>query len=1340
MAKFKAFLSVALAVSLVPSFPMSPQMLAPESNGFSLKKLQWQMGRDRGYFSPQDFPEAKVNKEIYSAKVGEPGKAPFTRGRSAKPTFNPPRKYWGDGDAEIQNKILKEVIKKGGAPSIAFDDLTQMGQDPDEAEIPVIGATGVSMFCLEDFETVFKDLDLTQISTNFTINGTAMWIVAGYEALARERYEKMAAEELRDTALKILEKKLKATEVENLQKLKGEEKIRSESLKIILGQIRGTIQNDIYKEYASRRKEVFPLEGSNRLFADFVEHAPPLLTGFNLVSVCGYHFREKEVDPAQEVAIAISNALQYISETIRRKPKLDPEKYIPLFSFFFNTKLAGYYKNGAAQETNLSLLTEVAKIRAGRRVWYRLMKEGVGLKSDRALSSFAVMNYSGGTEAIANKMELTSARIALQSLASLLGTPEKTNSYSADEAIGIPGFFYGTQSILTDMVTGRERGIYDVADPLGGSYYVEALTDEIERNIWQQLKEIAKKPSYADVLASISQQSDEISNRVVDAYQNGETDPNFRPKVGGNIFNDSQELRTYPTQGTTPYLPESQLKREKNQKNKELTSIAFNEKELLAQIKRMPKAIQKRIKGILGKLKDPKMDDFPLARKRLTSLMMHLMEREEDVLKEIYGDYEIILKRLKKAAETGEENLMDVTVEAIRAGVTIGEWTQTLAQVFGRADSSVKRLTGYTAEVGPWAPRSDKPALITTAKATQDQTDVFLPKIRELLSQEKTSASTFEEGLKRHYFQHRDTEYGLNEPLEAPGQFPFTRGTSSEKYDFEIIPQHPWTNKVSDPLTAELLSKISQNTGSFSKESEQSYDAIVAAVTQEKGEAVRLDGWALAEAGATSEMEIVLLIYQATTLVETLQKKHGISPQESLPRIALTLSVGDDLVTEVAKFRTARKIWAQWFYHRYGIAQDHPALKIKIHARTAAHVLAQEQCWVNQGRIAQQAMMAAWGGADSIEALPFDYLFRDAKNETEWSRWADQMALDTVRLIKYEAGGVVVRDPLGGSPALEVATQNLTESVNHLLKTFLVKEKTQMEFFIEAQFQSNLELRCQQKRVGQQLKDDKKYPVIELDEIYHPKIIKKNGAPQRAILPPKIDGHLPAPSTIPSFNLLWEEQQPLPWQISLAKNGLRAVNKSPHIEDTFALVKQVKMFLKQRQKQSRGIKGIVTGVGGDTHTRGIQKAEEILKKAGVEIVETSKLRGSLNEIVSKAIEENVSFIAIRSAETPSYFMKELREMIQEKGVNPLQFPIIVGGLVPDEEREKLLLMGIPVAGPGSTNQSIVQGFQETLFLYAMLEILRIDLNKPMPALTGPVSKLFLIDFKQEADEKVASSL
>ncbi len=1306
--------------------------------------LKYWVVEQRGFALPSDLDGLVYDEEEYTRRLGEPGLYPFSRSRNAEGLRRglQVRKYWSVATPEGTNEIFHEVIAKKGSPSMAFDIPTQIGLDPDEGDPSDVGNAGVSMFRLKDYEDAFDGIDQTAVNSNFTINGTAMYVVAAYEALARKRAKEMSLDDLRAKAKKILQaearrhKKRKRTKQEEAALARAatfdsmeESELRKEALVVMKSAIRGTIQNDVYKEYVARNNFVFPLRGTNRLFADFMEHAQKELPVFRLVSVCGYHMREKESTPAQEVAYAINDALQYIAITMEQKKDLDPNEFVSLFSFFFNTKLAGFLEGEDEKKTNLTLLTESAKVRAGRRIWAKLMKEGLGLTESKALN-FAVMNYSGGTEATKSKMELTTGRLALQSLASLLGTPQGTNSYSADEAIDIPVPFYGRMSLLTDYITILERGITDQVDPAGGSYYFESLTDQIEAEIWTILKSFAQKKDFREVLTQMRNDTNRISQEMENAFQAPSTDPKHLPKVGRNVSTEGKDL--YPTQEAIDLPASEAIKEEERTAAKEEKykppRLSDEERRRVAQL---PESIRDRIYGINETLRQSGLK--PDIRRRLVDLRTHLMTRDNEI---VFG----YIERLKVAAQSGETNLMDLTVEAIEAGLTVGEWKKALTEIFGESATGFDRVTSVGA--GPWQPQNPD-------DLSRDQSvPVYSETIKEFILAQDGVESSLKEGLEKNFFDETNSDLVQADALEAPGQYPYTRGTSDSEYKLNAVVSRQWTSTVQDPLTSTLLSRPT---------SQSEKDIIDAILTGKKLE-INLDGWALAEEGADAKWEMALLIRNAHSLIETivseLKEKSNIDiqPETLLESISVTVSIGDDALTEVAKIRALRQLWAQWFSEAYGLSQEHKGLKLKINARTAAYVLSKEQSWVNEARIAQQVMLAAWGGVDSVEALPFDYLFRDETFDTNWSDWADRMAWDTVKVVALEAGGNGLRDPLGGSFSLESKTKAVAAQTRALLDE-LSSYSSQSEFLNHTRkaLARQKRGRDSQKRVGDIL-DDPRYPDVTEEEQYYPEKKKRFNRTRVTdeIVPAISTREWVQPKQEPVHVFSFLEGETPAWQTDLIRETLKEKGFSFNDEDVNRWVDAVKESVKyelgvgeERTLFGQGGKRRLIGnfrialgkVGGDGHDRGLNQVAVWLSDAGA-TVDYLGLRVDVENVGRSAIDNDVRIVAISSATALSYVQQlwDYWDNFDGKGVP--RYPIVVGGAIPPKEAAKLRALGVPVFGPESSQADIVMGMQRLLFRSTFMSILNsVATLDNRPTVQTKVEPTFHSSFQPLADHE-----
>ena len=371
----------------------------------------------------------------YASQLNDPGKYPFTRGiqesmyRSKLWTM---RQYAGFGSAEDTNKRFQYLLQKGQMGlSVAFDLPTQMGYDSDH---PLargeVGRVGVAIDSLEDMELLLKDIPLEKVSTSMTINATAFILLGLYIGVARKRG-------------------------------------------IPLDQISGTVQNDILKEYIARGTYIYPPEFSLRLVTDIMEYCQHNVPRWNTISISGYHVREAGCNAVQEVAFTLANGITYVESAIRAGLKVDD--FAPRLSFFF------------AAHNNL--LEEVAKFRAARRIWADIMKTRFGAQSERSLQ-LRFHAQTAGSTLTAQQPQVNIARVTLQALAAILGGTQSLHTNAWDEALALPTETSALLALRTQQVIGYESGVADTVDPLAGSYYVESITNDIEKIAREYLNKI----------------------------------------------------------------------------------------------------------------------------------------------------------------------------------------------------------------------------------------------------------------------------------------------------------------------------------------------------------------------------------------------------------------------------------------------------------------------------------------------------------------------------------------------------------------------------------------------------------------------------------------------------------------------------------------------------------------------------------------------------------------------------------------------------------------------------------------------------------------------------------
>ncbi len=382
-----------------------------------------------------EVPLVVTRDMVAEVDPGMPGRYPFTRGifpdgyRGRLWTI---RQYSGFGTAEESNKRYRFLLEQGQTGlSVALDLPTQCGLDPaDPMARPEIGKVGVSLSNLSEMEVLFNGIDLGRISTSFTINGTAAMIFAMYVACADKQGVPRA-------------------------------------------KLTGTIQNDILKEYVARGTWIFPVRPSMRLIADTVLFANQVAPRFNPISIAGAHMRDAGCTAAEEMAYTLANGLAYVDELIRRGG--DVERFAKRLSFFFYV--------------HMDLFEEVAKFRAARRIWARLMKERYGVTDPKAqMFRFGVV--CGGSSLIAPQPYNNIVRVGIETVAAVLAGAQSIFTCAYDEAFQIPTEFSAEIALRTQQIVALESGVARTVDPLGGGYFVEWLTDRMEEKILGLMKEV----------------------------------------------------------------------------------------------------------------------------------------------------------------------------------------------------------------------------------------------------------------------------------------------------------------------------------------------------------------------------------------------------------------------------------------------------------------------------------------------------------------------------------------------------------------------------------------------------------------------------------------------------------------------------------------------------------------------------------------------------------------------------------------------------------------------------------------------------------------------------------
>jgi methylmalonyl-CoA mutase N-terminal domain/subunit len=431
-------------------------------------------------YSAEDLKNGHANGED---RIGKPGEYPFTRGIHAEMYRRRPwtmRQYTGFGNAKATNERFHYLIKNGQTGlNVAFDLPTQCGLDSDNPDAAdEVGRVGMAVDSLRDFEVAFDGIDLDKITVSLTINGSAAILIAMYLAMAKK----------------------KGFDVSNL---------------------RGTAQNDILKEMIGRGTWIYPVEPSIKLVADTIEYCARHAPNYSPVSVCGYHIRESGCDPAEEMGYAFAIAKAYIDETLKRG--LDIDEFAGRLSFNFN--IFG------------NLFEQVAKFRAGRRLWATILKEEYGAKNPKTMWMRMIAG-GGGFGLTIEQPENNIVRGAYYALIAALSGAQTVALCCYDEAYTIPSEKAQRISLRTMQILIEEMGLCDTVDPLGGSYYVEALTDEMEAKMRDAMAKVDAEGGIVSAVAE-GRIQDQVSRHAYErelALENGEM-----RKVGVNCYRIDEE-------------------------------------------------------------------------------------------------------------------------------------------------------------------------------------------------------------------------------------------------------------------------------------------------------------------------------------------------------------------------------------------------------------------------------------------------------------------------------------------------------------------------------------------------------------------------------------------------------------------------------------------------------------------------------------------------------------------------------------------------------------------------------------------------------------------------------
>ncbi|USZ72691.1 acyl-CoA mutase large subunit family protein [Natronosalvus halobius] len=504
------------------------------------------------------YTPADVADLEYQEDLGFPGEAPYTRGvysTGYRGRLWTMRQYAGFSTPEDTNERFHYLLDQGQTGlSMAFDLPTQMGYDSDaEMSAGEVGKAGVAIDSLEDMETVFDGIPLGEVSTSMTINAPASVLLAMYIAVGDRQGVDRA-------------------------------------------ELRGTIQNDLLKEYIARNTYIYPPEPSMRIITDIFEFCAEEVPKFNTISISGYHIREAGSTAAQELAFTLGNGLEYVEAAI--DAGLDVDDFAPQLSFFFNG--------------HNNIFEEVAKFRAARRMWHDLMEERFDAQNPKS-RQLKFHTQTAGSMLTAQQIENNVVRVAYQALAAVLGGTQSLHTNGKDEALALPTEQSVRTALRTQQILAHESGAADTVDPLAGSYYVEHLTDEVEAEAYDLLEEVDER--------------------------------------GGM-------RRAIEQQWVQRQIQDTAFDRQREIEDGERIIVGVNEFEVE---------------------EDPEMDVQEVTeedeRRQIRSLESVQEDRDEEAV-------EAALEGLREAAR-GDDNLMPVIVDAVKAYATVGEICNVFREEFG---------------------------------------------------------------------------------------------------------------------------------------------------------------------------------------------------------------------------------------------------------------------------------------------------------------------------------------------------------------------------------------------------------------------------------------------------------------------------------------------------------------------------------------------------------------------------------------------------------------------------------------------------------------------------------
>ncbi len=481
---------------------------------------------------PRRFTDSGIEiKELYEEQdlpaeldLGEPGDFPYTRGvhreMYRKQTWTM-RQYAGYASAKESNERYRYLLSKGGTGlSMAFDLPTQLGLDSDNPRcLGEVGRTGVAIDTIDDMRTAFDGIPLDQVSTSMTINAPAACLLLLYELVGEEQG------------------------------------VPSEKL-------RGTTQNDVLKEYIARGNYIYPPQPTMRLTTDLFQYCHERVPKWNTISISGYHFREKGCSAVQEVAFTLSSGIAYVQAAIEKG--LNVDEFAPRLAFFFNG--------------HNNVFQEVAKVRAARRMWAHIMRERFGATNPKA-TMLRFHTQTGGVTLTAQQPENNIVRVALQGFAAVCGGTQSLHTNGFDEALALPTERAAKIAVRTQQILANESGAADTVDPFAGSYFVEALTDEIEARANELIAKVDALGGSVNAIEFITGEIDESAWGYQERYRIGQD-----IVVGVNAY-EEEELEVPELLRVDPESEREQverLKRFKAERDQELAERRLEELRELA--------------------------------------------------------------------------------------------------------------------------------------------------------------------------------------------------------------------------------------------------------------------------------------------------------------------------------------------------------------------------------------------------------------------------------------------------------------------------------------------------------------------------------------------------------------------------------------------------------------------------------------------------------------------------------------------------------------------------------------------------------------------------------------